>query len=432
MSAYGYPRLTSPRIDALAADGVLFERAFAHWPKTGSSMASVFIGQYPQTTRITHKASVKLPDGYLTLPEFFQLNGFRTLAVVSNLVLSARLGWSSGFDEYVETWGDGPPPEEPEALRRLISARRVNELALPLIEKHAAAERLFVWLHYSDPHSPYILPEGFENMFLGDAYYKGDELVDPEVLLDDRNGIGEHRELKFYVAQYDANIRVVDQAVQEVVDQSSSLGFDDSLFVLSSDHGEGLGERDQYFRHGPLAYNATSHVPLIFYSPGTLDVKRRVAEPVEMVDLFPTLRELVDPEREVPGLEGDSLLPWLTGEGPRREEDAEPALAFTQAGETHPIQTHFRSVQDERWKLVYHPAYDHKGELVPALYELYDLAADPLETRNLAEAQPAELRRMRAELFAWMNGDWILARRNSPEEKSAEALAALRALGYVE
>ncbi len=442
MSAYGYPRITSPRIQALAEDGVLFEHAVVQWPVTGASMASIFIGQYPQTTGITHKSAVKLPDAYLTLPELFQHGGFRTAAVVSNGVLSARLGWDAGFDEYLETWPEAGFPDESEAIRRLVCAGRVNELALPLLERHADAERLFVWLHYSDPHTPYILPEGFENPFLGDAYYQGDEMLDLEAV-GKRNRIGDRRELKYYVAQYDANIAVVDRAIQEVIDRARALGLlDDALVVLTADHGESLGEHELYFGHGPLPYNTTSHVPFLFYYPGVFD-RRRVAEPVELIDLYPTLRDLVAPGREIPGLEGDSLLPRLTGRsrasGATADDAAgkisEPSYAFSQAG-THGDgsrrTSHYRSVQDSRWKLVYHPSFARQKRLVPALYELYDLEQDPLETRNLAQQHPDELRRLRGELFAWMNGNWILSGRDYAEERSDEALNALRALGYIE
>ncbi len=435
MSVYGYPRVTSPRIQALADDGVLFERAIAQWPVTGTSMASIFIGQYPQTTGITHKSAVKLPEHYLTLPEFFKHNGFRTAAVVSNGVLSTKLGWNAGFDEYFETWPEEGFPDDSEAIRKLVFAGRVNELALPLLEKNAGAERLFVWLHYSDPHSPYILPEGTENAFLEDAHYRGEEALDLNAV-GERSRIGDHRELKYYVAQYDANIVVVDRAIQEVIDRARSLGLlDDALIVLTADHGESLGEHELYFGHGPLPYNTTSRVPFLFYYPGSLS-RRRISEPVELVDLYPTLQDLVAPEREVPGLEGESLLPWLTGSNSGEEKKPETKYAFSQAGSyansLSRRNSHFRSVQDSSWKLVYHPSYAHRQQLVPALYELYNLEQDPLETKNLAELHPGELRRLRGELFAWMNGNWILSGRDYAEEKSEETLDALRALGYIE
>ena len=429
MSVYGYPRATTPRIQALADAGVVFERAIAQWPKTGPSMASAFIGQYPQTTGITHKAAVKLPEAYLTLPELFQRQGFHTIAAVSNGVLAERLGWDAGFDEYLATWPkDGIPPGK-GALRKLMAADQVNALALPALERHAEGERLFLWLHYYDPHSPYLLPEGTENPFLGDAHYRGGETVHLEAL--GMHSLAPHRELKYYVAQYDANILVVDRAVGEVIDRMRSLEMlDDTLIVLTSDHGESLGEHDLNFGHGRHPYNTTAHVPLLFFYPGAFDA-RRVAEPVELVDLYPTLRDLIAPDHEIPGLEGDSLVPRLIGDQPP-EQAPEAAFAFSQAGDRS-VPHHYRSIQDSTWKLVYHPpVYRRKRQVKPELYELYNLEQDPLETENLAEIHVDQLRRLRRELFAWMNGQWIMPRRSYAVERSKETLEALRALGYIE
>ncbi len=93
LGAYGYRRATSPRFDALAEGGVLFERAIAQWPKTGASFASMFTGRYPQTTGLLQRAALRVPAEYLTLPELFQEAGYTTVAVVSNPVLGAELGW---------------------------------------------------------------------------------------------------------------------------------------------------------------------------------------------------------------------------------------------------------------------------------------------------------------------------------------------------
>ncbi len=434
MSVYGYPRATTPRIQALADDGVVFERAIAQWPKTGPSMASAFIGQYPQTTGITHKAAVKLPEAYLTLPELFQREGFRTVAAVSNGVLADRLGWNAGFDEYLQTWPkDGIPPGR-GALRKLMAADRVNELVLPALERHASGrrpsdERLFLWLHYYDPHSPYLLPEGMDNPFLDDDHYQGSQTVDPATL--GMHSLAPHTELKYYVAQYDANILVADRAVGEVIDRMRSLDLlGDTLIVLTSDHGESLGEHDLNFGHGRHPYNTTVHVPLIFYYPEAFD-RRRVAEPVELVDLYPTIRDLIAPDREIPGLEGESLLPRLMGHEPPEQTSA-TAFAFSQAGDRG-VPHHYRSIQDSNWKLVYHPpVFRRKRQVKPERYELYNLEQDPLETENLAEVHVDQLRRLRAELFEWMNGGWIMPRRSYAVERSKETLEALRALGYIE
>jgi arylsulfatase len=438
LGAYGYPRDTSPTLDALAADGVLFERAFAQWPKTGPSFASIFTGRYPHTSGLTHKAALRLPDAYLTLPELFSHAGYTTAAVVSNGVLAKRLGWDQGFDEYHQTWSLAPEQSDvPEEYRRWINAPRVNELALPLLERHKDTERLFVWIHYSDPHAPYLLPEGTQNPFVGDEHYldtRPVELENPRA-----TALGNERELRYYVAAYDANIRVTDDYLGEVLEQARGLGLlEDALLVMTADHGESLGEHGYYFGHGRLPHNPGSHVPLIFVRPGTLPEGRRVARPVEMVDLYPTLRELLMPEHEVPGLEGESLVPWLLGEE-AEEQGEEEALAFSNAGGGAPL-THYRSVQDATYKLIFHPQLRSKRGTREATWRFYDLARDPGEEHDLLAAEEGlegegelALRRMRRRLTEWM-GDrtWIKPPKGTVQEESEETLKTLRALGYIQ
>ena len=424
MSLYGYPRQTSPELARIAAGGVTFDRAIAQWPKTGASFASMFTGQYPQTTGLTHRAAIRVPEEYLTLPELFQENGYTTLGVVSNAVLAAKLGWNDGFDQFLETWGGGDFPEDPHEFRHLIHAPKVNELAIPLLEEHARAktERLFVWLHYTDPHAPYMLPEGVANPFLDDALFQESQrdVVVPRKVARGYK-LGGRDDLKYYVAQYDANVLVVDLYIRRVLDRARELGLlEDSLIVFTADHGESLGEHGSWFEHGPLPYNTTAHVPLFFVRNGVRDglaalpAGTRIARPVELIDLYPTLRDLVVPGHPVPGLEGESLAGFLRG-----QDSADFHLAFSEAGEK---PRYFRSVQDGRWKLVL-----GVGGRRPSGLELYDLAADPQETRNVATAHPEELRRLRAELMGWVRNR---PGRHAGQEEDEEALKALRALGY--
>lgn len=432
-SAYGYPRETSPTLERLAAEGVRFDQALCQWPKTGASFASMFIGQYPQSTGLTHEAAIRLPEGYLLLPELFRSLGYTTVAVVSNGVLNTDLGWDRGFDEYLETWHvEGGMSADPHVYRRTINAPRVNELALPLLERHRDAERLFVWLHYSDPHAPYVLPEGFENPFLGDAWYTQEETVKLEK--PQAMALGDRRDLKYYLAQYDANALVADLGIGEALESAEGLGLlDDALVIYTADHGESLGEHDYWFEHGRLPYSPGTRVPLVVWGPGRVPEGLVVERPVELVDLYPTLLELVAPGgAPVPGLEGDSLAPFFAGgaDGVTAPADVAPQgfqHAFFEAGGGSPT-THYRGVQDPRWKLVYHPPFAGRD----AAFELYDLAADPLETNDVKEAHRAEARRLREVLWGWMKGtDWIRRERSYVETQSEDTMKALRALGYV-
>lgn len=425
MSLYGYGRATSPRLDGLALTGVTFDQAICQWPKTGSSFASMFTGMYPHTTGITHRAAVRIPESYLTLPELFKESGFETVGVVSNAVLAAKFGWNSGFDDFGETWGGGEFPEDPKLFRPLASASRVNETALALLRKHSGAERLFAWIHYTDPHAPYMLPEGTTNPFVGDALFGQSNRALPEKKVNPGYRMDGRADLAYYVAHYDANVLVVDEHIRKLLDEMRSMGLlEDSLIVFTADHGESLGEHNSWFEHGPLPYNTTAHVPLFFVMEGLL-AGRRVDRPVELVDLYPTLRDLAAPGHKVPGLEGHSLLPFLRP----GEKDAGQIAAFRQAFSGAGRRPNlYHSVQEPTWKLVFNSGGKRGAASATGGFELYNLAQDPLETRNLAAARRDEVRRLRRDLVEWMRKARATG---DDEEPNAETERALRALGYV-
>jgi arylsulfatase len=436
MSLYGYPRATTPNLQKLAATGVTFDRAITQWPKTGSSFAAMFTGLYPHTTGLTHKAALRIPAPYLTLPELFKEQGYQTFGVVSNAVLGANLGWNTGFDEFQETWGGGEFPDDPKRFRPLASAPRVNELALPLLRKYAKADRLFAWIHYSDPHAPYILPEGEKNPFLGDAVFQGpgDRPI-PARLVARGYTLDGHTDLKYYAAQYDANVLVADRYLQKLLEEMRSLGLlEDSLIVFAADHGEELGEHNSWFEHGPLPYNTTAHVPLLFVMNGAwmngVTAGKRIDRPVELIDLYPTLRDAIAPDRQIPGLEGHSLWPLMRGVGTGKADPARADLfraAFSEAGH-HPNLYH--SVQEGTWKLVFNSGGKHSRAAGSPTggFELYDLKADPLETNNLAATHTDEVRRLKRSLVEWMRK----ARASGEEDEvNGETERALKALGYV-
>lgn len=423
---HGYPRDTSPRLDEWVERGIVFERAIVQWPKTGPSFASMFTSLYPHTTGLINRAAQTIPNDYLALPAWFQERGFTTAAVISNPVLSRELGWGRGFDHYEQTWVDQatldavdelPIEQRPMAFRRHVWADRVNELALPLLASLASEERLFVWLHYTDPHAPYLLQPGTENPFLDDEHYTSDQIVD--LTGAEGRALGDRRELRYYVAQYDANVWVTDRAIGAILDEIAALGMEDgSLFVMTSDHGEELAEHGVPFEHGPVPYNSSVHVPLAVVGEPWVGAGARVAQPVELIGLFPTLVELLgEPMPE--GFEGRSWLPLLAGRT-AAEEDADP-VAFADAGA---YQRHLRSIQDEEWQLVLRPPTREREK---PLVEIYHLPSDPLQLKNVASEFPEVRDRLGRQLSRWI--------RDSPENVSPHTEAArkaLEAMGYLE
>ena len=185
-------------------------------------------------------------------------------------------------------------------------------------------------------------------------------------------------------------------------------------------------------------------MPLLISYPGVLKGGRRIAEPVELVDLYATLHAWLAADLPDPGLEGESLLgllfPHLAGEadaaddGRGRQDRRRPSepVAYSSAGGGNPL-THWRTAQSARYKWIYHPQMPVEDEMRPQILELYDLEADPGEIHNLAAAEPdSEARRLRRRLYEWMNGDWITRDSVEVEAESEEMLKTLRALGYVQ
>lgn len=482
MSLHGYPRPTTPRLEQFAETAVTFERAIVQWPKTGTSFASMFIGRYPQSTGLTHRASLEIPPSFGTLPKALQAAGYRTAAVVSNPVLSRDLGWDRGFDRYLHSWGEDMS-DELMVFRRQLSAASVNEAAFAALDELLAepSDRpLFLWFHYSDPHAPYTIPEGRENPFLGDELYvEAGPAPAPEDLGAGRfvPGLTEQRQ---YIANYDANIAIVDGEIGRMLDRLDQEGLlSNAVTVITADHGESLGEHGLFYEHGPLPYNTTSHVPLLIGLPASpAAAGSRVAEPVELIDLAPTLVDLLpglrglesgfaplpvtvavptgaqgdgeDAEEESveetenaddtdaseaatlaalgpfdQTFEGRSLAPLLRGVTANEAVEARPA--YSEAGQAG--RRRYRSLQEDRFKLVYREAgRDRRPQ--PSDFELYDLLADPLETTDLLDRQPPELRRLRRLIleFAARSQPSLTEQRRPRSEKERRALEKL---GYL-
>jgi len=428
LGAYGYERDTSPFLDSLAQQGTLFERAFVQWPKTGPSFASIFTGLYPGTTGLKAKAAITLPAEQETLAELLSRHGYSTVAVVGNAVLDSELGWDQGFDEYIEPWKlSETPPVTPNEWKRTLDATQVTAHATELLESHRDTERLFAWIHYMDPHVPYVLPPGETNPFLGEVPpADGDEErhIPKSVLLDGRT------DLEFYRSQYDANIAVADRWIGTLFDRLRELSLlEDSLIIVTSDHGESLGERN-YFGHGKHPYNNTLHVPLLFVdsralessaSPSRVEAGLRVAEPVELVDLFPTLEEIVEEARPSRESDGQSLVPFLRGEVERAAVGFR--YAFSEAGVSS--KRTYRIVQDGERKLIFHPGRREGRES----YEVYDLEADPRERRELQRSGEPVPEELKEELADWMSRTLTEAEADGPLQP--EIQRALEALGYV-
>ena len=273
LGAYGYGREVSPHIDAFAESAVVFDRAYAQSPSTKPSMASLFTSTLP-----SHHGTIfnehALPEHYVTLAEVFQSAGYETAGFGENPIIRADFDFDQGFEEY-ETQShrhsirnDGPNDGFDRSVRDWLGDH--------------AHEEFFLMVHYVDPHSPYWAPEPFRGRFSSTDGPAGQDL---NVLSSDLDDVDEA------IAKYDEEVLYIDQRFGGLLDRLDELDIhDETIVILLSDHGEAFGEHGQ-FHHSHSVYSELINIPLMI-SPNSQMKTGRRPEPVQHVDLFPTLMDL--------------------------------------------------------------------------------------------------------------------------------------------
>lgn len=424
LGTHGCPMPTSPNIDALAADAVVFENALATAPATGPSLASLLTGTYGSSHGVARNNLTRVFTG-TTLAEILRGHGYRTMARNANPVADT---FARRFDD------SAMPPDLVEVVAGKQRGARVVQAAERLLDS-PVGEPFFLWLHVMDPHGPYLPPAGYRSTFDPAAY----RLAGDEDLLVSKNNYGRHvlpryqivdaeRAPAEYRARYDGEIRYADEQVGAIVTALRTRGlWGRTVLILSADHGESLGEHDYYFQHGQSVTDDLLHVPLIISAPG-LPRGRRIAATVSLIDVVATVLDLVG--RRLPaGVEGRSLVPVIDG-----QEGDRPAWAESHQGE--------EAVALRRGRLKY---IARAGSLGGG--RLYDVVQDPGETTDLAAARPAEAAALDGELRAWMEVDQSRKRRHTevlaaqllqgrsqpaPTVPDQDRRQRLRALGYAD
>ncbi|MGW5364557.1 sulfatase family protein [Actinopolymorpha pittospori] len=386
LGCYGYHRDTSPNLDALAATGVVFERCYAPNIPTHPSFTTLFSGKEAISHDIVNiGGGVPIADGVRLLPEILSDAGYVT-AAVDNM----NRHFSRGFEHYHNYQWDR---SDPTVLRK---AETVTDLALPAIEEVINDPRpFFLFLHYWDPHTPYLPPPGYEDLYTDserDPYDQDNHSMDEAwtwepfkwYFHDWMPGV---TDAEHVVSLYDGEIRYMDSYLAKVFAALEPV-HDDTIVVITADHGEVLNEQLGYFDHHGL-YEGNVHIPLIMSWPGKLPAGRRVPGMVQNLDVSQTLLDLVGIP-QVQGMEGVSLLPSIYGVRERNYE----TVYFSEA--TWQVK---RAVRTDRWKLIRAIEPDPHGR---PMKELFDLAADPGEQVNLAEARPDVVAELEALLDAWL------------------------------
>lgn len=407
---YGYGRATTPTIDSLARTGAYFASAISPMPTTDPAHLSMLTGLYPRSHGVRENG-VRLPDPEIpNLVDWARSDGYQTAAFVSRKHLFPSDLSLSGFD-----FEDGPEGRE-------RAGGETVDRALDWARSSAGDRPLFLWLHLFDPHAPYEPPPPYDSRF-APAGAAASSVVRPSADRSERTYSDE--EISALVSLYDGEIAYADALVNRFLEGLAALrpGADEALVVLVGDHGEAMGELEQRFRyafdHGNFLYQGLLHVPFIIRWPGRIPEGGIVDGPVELVDLPPTLFELLG----VDGFstQGTSRAPDLLGKtGSEKKFAYSERRLFSQLSGPVYGSTEQYSVQDSRFKLI----LSEPGRRI----ELYDLRTDAEETVDLSSELPSDRRRLALALSRWLAETPIAAGDASiPPEK----IEALRSLGYL-
>jgi arylsulfatase A-like enzyme/Tfp pilus assembly protein PilF len=373
LSIYGYRSGSAKAIEALSADGVVFENAYAHSPQTLPSHVSILSGRLPFEHGVRDNAGFTVKPSETLLPALLRGAGFATGGFVSAYVLRGDTGIANGFERFDAKL----PPSSPEIATGDV--QRDGESTLAAAEQWLdglGSARFFLFFHIYEPHSPYTPPARFG------AY-----------------------------TPYDGEIAHADEIVGALVASLKRRAlYDPALIVLLSDHGEGLGDHGEQ-EHGLFLYRETIRVPLVIKLPHQAGAGRRVPAPVQHIDLMPTILDTLKLPA-IPALHGRSLRPLFEG-GAIAEQGLYAEALYARY---HFGWSELYALTDARYAFIRAPND-----------ELYDLQQDPGERRNLAVERDATRVAMRNALERLTAGTAVA----EPGEVSAEARERLRALGYV-
>jgi arylsulfatase A-like enzyme/Flp pilus assembly protein TadD len=396
VGSYGSKLARTPTLDRLAAGGVRFETAISPTPITMPSHASIMTGLDPTLHGVHSNAKFRLDDGIPTIAEQFQANGFETAAFISSVVLDRRYGLARGFDTYDDRMGFRRNIEAATGGYAERTADEVVDATLQWLE--SAPNRFFLWVHFYDPHGSYDPPRGFRPK-------QSAPTDSPEEI-----GTLEYAK-QVFPPLYAGEIYFADTELGRllrVMDRKFSA--DRTLLVVTSDHGESLGEHDE-LTHTLTLYDATQKVPLLIKGP-TVPRGRVVNSQVRLVDVAPTVLSLSG----LPPIErttGQDLRPWIMGV---REDGLD---AYVETLETQLAYG---------WSPVLGLRTGEYKYLRTVRPELYALDADPNELDDIAADHPAKMKEFDAALEAHLR-DALPVAPNAvapPEE-----IALLESLGYV-
>ncbi|HEV7242579.1 MAG TPA: sulfatase-like hydrolase/transferase [Thermoanaerobaculia bacterium] len=373
LPAYGYTGVSTPNLDALRKDSILYQRAYSHCPLTLPSHTSMLTGLLPSEHGVRDNVGYRLEPKIPTLPELLKKNGYATGSAISAYVLRRESGISRGFDSY---------DDQTEALGDAAAIGYVQraggetiKAAQQWLDKNAESP-FFLFLHLYEPHTPYTPPEPFRSQ---------------------------------YKDAYDGEIAYVDQLIGDFIANLQQRGlYDKAMIVLLSDHGEGLNDHGEE-EHGVFLYREAIQVPLMVKMPKSAKGGETVAAPVQLIDVFPTILEQT--KTPLPKLQNNarSLLAFLDEGIPSRQIYSE----------TYYARLHFG------WSDLHSLIESNEHYIHGPIPELFDVVGDPAEKKNTYADNRRASFRMRNAITP------LVKAASAPTQIDPEEAAKLAALGYV-
>jgi len=466
LGPYGNTAVSTPRLDALADAGVLFEHHYAAINTTLASHSSMFTGLYPRNHGVGRNR-MRLSTKNLTLAEFLHSRGYTTAAFVGAFSLSSVFGIQQGFQVYDES-DFGHPTAIPEKRIELSNsqgksmeyyaelkrtgphsrpAESVNKVFLKWLDQNRH-KKFFAFVHYYDAHFPYAPPEKFYKKHLvsipANTPMGMDEVpstrewlkridLHAQFMPSRIDSIPADPSVQALVKLYLSEIEYCDFALGQILDVLRKDGLlSKTIIVVTADHGENLIDHSEFhwfFGHGQLTYDSEIHVPLIISAPGILPEGRRVREITSEIDLFPTLLDLIGHHTQL-SFDGISLYPVLFKDRktPSRfvfAEATEPFLDL-EHGAGNLVWINDRNsgaVRSAQYKYMYAPWRKFQG--------IYDLNRDPAEEKNLLQDQSAIVKQLRVQLDRWRSKAMI-GNVDTTFHLSEEDQEKLKSLGYTQ
>ena len=393
LGCYGYFRNTSPTIDRLAAEGVRFNNSHATAVATGPGFTSIITGLSPihhkfYLTPFNIPNAINFDDDILTLAEMIWDHGGYTTAAFDNLInfRSHMKQFVRGYEYYVNV------TRTSRWVHHHVVGGEVNKRLIPWIHNHKN-EQFFLFVHYWDPHTPYNQPLSYRKLFKYGSMAKlekkaapsGYEYIQGWGTCDEVGRPVSKREIKgwpstheYPIDLYDGEIRYTDDLIRDVLAALGMAGvLEDTMVIVTADHGEQLGQHGHYGHPG--LHEPNIFVPIILWRPMLLPKGKVIEGYVQQADIAPTILDVIGAE-PVSGLDGESLMPIIEGKKEAREK------IFVETSQQ-------RAILNGHWKLI----KDVQGKI-----GLYDLHSDPMEVIGLADKETARKKELENALDKWV------------------------------